>query len=450
MTQPTTKAQSALDWLCWVLIVFGGLCLVASIPQTFTMVRVAHDEFGSAILVVVLEVMAFFALLAPLWVPAWSKTFDRIAYVLLGITTLGNYAGGWNYVWTHNEVGPFWMSIRDWREPIFSLPLATILLVGTLSGLVPFAMKFFISLAIKRYRENELDRSPDAVAQRAIEPVLVQIIATRRLQEQLMGLTAQFNNQPLVLPNTQPTVKAQTALADLGIDYDTEMERILAERAAERQEGEQRLPFEPLGGLSDAEVKAIWQEVTQANREASVAALEEMTALGQEIGDHNTQPTVEASDEDEFPWDQGDEEEDREPTLAEVEAKLAAEGWESLTWGEFGMLPASPEKEAERVRRVEGMKQTGLKFLRDVGLLKPVEDEPAVEIAPEVGPAPADRQPAPEPTSASAGAVVAWECDGCGAEGTNGSKGKASKWSKDRGLDKLYCKTCRDSGRYNQ
>jgi hypothetical protein len=243
-----------------------------------------------------------------------------------------------------------------------------------------------------------------------------------------------------VLPNTQPTVMAQTTLADLGTDYDTEMERILAERAAERQEGEQRLPFEPLGGLSDAEVKAIWQEVTQANREAS----EEMTALGQEIGDHNTQPTVEASDEDEFPCDQGDEEEeDREPTLAEVEAKLAAEGWESLTWGEFGMLPASPEKEAERVRRVEGMKQTGLKFLRDVGLLKPVEDEPAVEIAPEVG-------PAPEPTAASAGAVVAWECDGCGAEGTNGSKGKASKWSKDRGLDKLYCKTCRDSGQYNQ
>lgn len=475
-TQPTVKARSALDWLCWTLIVFGALCLAASVPNTFTMVRVAHDDFGSAILVVVLEVMAFFALLAPLWVPAWAKTFDRIAYVLLGITTLGNYAGGWNYVWTHSEMGPFWMSIRDWREPIFGLPLATILLVGVLSGLVPFAMKFFISLAIKRYRENELDTSPEAVAKRAIEPFVVQVVATRMMQEQILGLSSQFH-EPLVLPNLQPTVNARAALTDLGIDVDAEMARILAEREAQRQEGEQRHPFEA-DGLTEADQREVLQAVRKASvREAGRLVVAEDAVALETLRQAETpaQAVTEASDKD------------RELTPAEVKAKLAAEGWESLSWGELGKLPASPEKEAEKDRRKSKLKAVGRRFLYDAGLLpaKPVRgvyDAPEGDLQEQVrqwaarsqastkaleAPAAVEavtvvEEPAQavtiapvalakEPTSASGGAVATWECSGCGAEGSNGAKGKARSWSKARDLgDKLYCKDCRDSGNYGK
>jgi hypothetical protein len=245
VNQPIVKTHRAFDWLCWVLVIFASLCLAASVPQTFTMVRVAHDDWGSSILVVVLEVMAFFALLAPLWVPAWTKTFDRIAYTLLGITTLGNYAGGWNFVWTNKELAPFWAGIIYWRDPVLDLPLATILLVGVLSGLVPFAMKFFVFLAIKRYRENEIEHTPEAVAARMVEPFQVQILATKLMNQHLLGLTGQVD-APLVMRNVEPARQLMgqsdqllalqnelNRLRDEGnaqsLDWNAEVERLEAE-----------------------------------------------------------------------------------------------------------------------------------------------------------------------------------------------------------------------------
>ena len=197
MENPPIAQKRAFDWLCAVLVLFGVLCLGVSVPATVDMARVTHDEYGAYLLVFVLEVMALFSLLAPIWVPSWEEEFSRTALVLLSATTLGNFAAGWNYIWSQTEYGAFWLWVRD--ANVFGFHLPAILLVLALSASVPFGMKFFIGLAVKRYRENELEHSPEAVAQRMVEPFQVQVLAVQRMQEQLLGLTEQFTT-PLVLP----------------------------------------------------------------------------------------------------------------------------------------------------------------------------------------------------------------------------------------------------------
>jgi hypothetical protein len=372
---------------------------------------------------------------------------------------------GWNFLWTRNDLPTLWKGLRDYELIGGFYPFA-VLLVGLLSAAVPFGMKFFIGLAIQRYRENEMEHTPEAVAQRMVEPFAVQVIATRMMQEQMLALTGQFNN-PLILPNPQ----ARASLADLGIDADAEMARILAERAAQRQESAHGHPFEPLGlsASEQAEVLRAVEKAAQPTVEASDTFFSPNThdiERASDFADQPSQAVTEASepmgddrspDEVRAAWgaaEEEDAEEDEPMLLEDAQEELAQYGWERLSWAAMEVLPDSDEKTAELERRRlgrENLKQVGLTFLRDIGLLPAPEDVPAEASQEAAGIAEgegvvAGMAGAAEPVlGASTPAVNTWECAGCEAEGSNGSKGVAKKWSATRKLgDRLYCKPCRD------
>ncbi len=275
MTTVTAPSQvkRRFDTLCWAFVLAGLLCLGASIPATFAMVSVAHNTAGAIMLMLVLELMAFFSLLAVLWVPNWKQEFERIAWVLLSITTLANYAAGWDFVWSRpsEELSTFWRGMRDYWILSPSFNPFTIVLVAVLSALVPYGIKFFLGLAVKRYRENEMEHSPEAVAARMVEPMQVQILAVRSMQEHLLQMTSAFGN-PLVLPAaSQPSLGLSNRGGDSADWLSQEVQ----------QADDMRLRAESNEKAAVLEAVALKQELAEAQSrlDSAEVALEEKARL---------------------------------------------------------------------------------------------------------------------------------------------------------------------------
>lgn len=186
------------DLLSWAFVVAAFLFMVVSIPATFAMTSVAHSQYMAFAMVAVLEVLAFGSKLGSRWVPSWSVTLDRITKVLLSITTVANFGAGVDYLWKNDLTG-FWGAVRNYRVYGFNPGALAIVLV--LSALVPVGIYIFLSLFCKRQAELEVLHTPEAAADRVLEPVILQLKTVGRLTKELRLL-----NETLLLPGPDAAV----------------------------------------------------------------------------------------------------------------------------------------------------------------------------------------------------------------------------------------------------
>ena len=208
-----------LDVLSVAFCLAAICCLLVSVPATYQMATLVHGRLLAFALVAVFELMAFGAKLGSRWVPGWSGTLDTITKTLLVVTTLANFASGWDALWGQQLTG-FWAGVRDWSPA--GAPVGAIAATLVLSALVPAAIYLFLSLFVRRQLELEDQRRPAAVAERAIEPLLVLLEQHRQTQhalQQLVGptqhqlVTPQLDAPQPVLPVAQPPVAKQPAPA---------------------------------------------------------------------------------------------------------------------------------------------------------------------------------------------------------------------------------------------
>lgn len=249
--EPTQMKKRPLDLLSWGFFLAASICLGISVPATYNVAALTHkDGLGAGLVVLVMELLAFAAKAGTRWFPSWAKTLDRIAIGLLAAAILPNFGEGWGALMTA-AASPFWAAVRDYS--VWGLRPGAILLVFVWASLPPVGVYFFLAFFVKRQQELELIDTPEAVVERRLKPVIVELEVMKSLDARLLTIVEERQKQlaavgllpapqevyPRPMTATQvltkvlkPTPAAKEQLAALGIDVEAELERPQVEGAS--------------------------------------------------------------------------------------------------------------------------------------------------------------------------------------------------------------------------
>jgi hypothetical protein len=135
------------------LVLFGltiVLLVVVSAPATYGVISQFHGSgswfgvFLSVALLVALEVSAVGCKLSVALVPQWRWWLNSLTVVLLLLTTVANYAVGYDYFITATDPGP---TLTAWKAAGYAPLLAWIF-----AGLVPTLLFVFLTLFTERVK----------------------------------------------------------------------------------------------------------------------------------------------------------------------------------------------------------------------------------------------------------------------------------------------------------
>jgi hypothetical protein len=193
------------------LVLFGltvVLLVVVSAPATYSVISQFHGAgnwFGillSLAFLVSLEVSAVGCKLSVALVPQWRWWLNSLTVLLLLLTTVANYAVGYDYFVTATDPGP---TLTAWREAGYTPLLALVF-----AGLVPTLLFVFLTLFTARVKT--LQQAEPA----ADDPVHVLVQQQEALLEAL---------QQKSLPAPQEALTEPLYTCDCGAKFSTSLEK---------------------------------------------------------------------------------------------------------------------------------------------------------------------------------------------------------------------------------
>lgn len=192
MTENKTKNRLP-DGLSVGFILVAVFSLLVSVPATFQVAEITHRHtFGAVLVVLLAEVMAFGSKLATRWFPSWYKPLNTFAGVMLASAVLPNAIEGWEALW-RPEVDGTWAAIRD--TSLFGFPFFAVLIVLVWAALPPVGVYLALTFWVRRQFELETAHTPEAVVERRLQPIIIEMDVQQRLDEQLLKLFEQRQQQ---------------------------------------------------------------------------------------------------------------------------------------------------------------------------------------------------------------------------------------------------------------
>lgn len=188
------KNKRPVDWLSIGFLVMAVVSMAVSVPATFSVASLTHASlFGAALVVFIAEVMAFGAKLATRWFPTWHKQLNSFAVVMLSAAVLPNAVEGWNALWRPEAAEGVWAAIRG--TSIYGFPVFAVLIVGVWAALPPVGVYLSLTFWVRRQHELETEQTPEAVVNRRLQPIIIEMQVQQRLDEALLGLIEQRQKQ---------------------------------------------------------------------------------------------------------------------------------------------------------------------------------------------------------------------------------------------------------------
>lgn len=188
------KNKRSVDWLSAGFLVMATVSMAVSIPATFSVASMTHRSLVGAVMVVIIaELMAFGAKLATRWFPAWYKPLNGFAVTMLAAAVLPNAVEGWNALWRADAAEGAWLAIRDvtlWGVPVFAL-----LITLVWAALPPVGVYLALTFWVRRRQELETEQTPEAVVNRRLQPIIIEMQVQQKLDQALLGLMEERQRQ---------------------------------------------------------------------------------------------------------------------------------------------------------------------------------------------------------------------------------------------------------------
>lgn len=188
------KNKQPVDWLSVGFLVMAVVCMAVSVPATYSVALLTHTSvFGASLVVFIAEVMSFGAKLATRWFSTWYKQLNSFAVVMLSAAVLPNAVEGWNALWRPDVAKGVWASILT--TTIYDFPIFAVLIVVVWAALPPVGVYLSLSFWVRRQHELETEQTPEAVVNRRLQPIIIEMQVQQRLDEALMNLIEQRQKQ---------------------------------------------------------------------------------------------------------------------------------------------------------------------------------------------------------------------------------------------------------------